>query len=348
MPGRGDTARVSRSRARPSVLIAAALALVLAVSGCGLLGGSDSSGSPSGSSRPGAALEMAKIKVGVLPVVDVAPFYRAVENGYFKQQGLDVEVVAAASGPKAIEALIGGNVDIAVTSYPGAFAAQAKKAADLKIVADLYAARAGHGVLVSAPTGIIRRPEDVPGKRIAVTSTGSISDLALMSVLQSKGLDVSTIKWVPMGLPDMGPALQRGDIDGAVAIEPFVTLTEKSVGAMPIVDIASGATAELSMSGFASVAKWVQANPNTLTAFQRGLAKGIADVKADRTGVLEPILVKYVHIDQATASLVHISDYPESLDAIRLQRVADLMRQFNVIKDRLDVAQMLVSPPPQR
>ena len=343
MPG-----RVSRSRTRLSMLIAAAFALVLAVSGCSVMGGSDSSGSPSGSSQPGVALETPKIKVGVLPVVDVAPFYRAVENGYFKQQGLDVEVVAAASGPKAIEALIGGNVEIAVTSYPGAFAAQAKKAADIKIVADLYAARAGHGVLVSAPTGTIRRPEDVPGKRIAVTSTGSISDLALMSVLQSKGLDVSTIKWVPMGLPDMGPALQRGDIDGAVAIEPFVTLTEKSVGAMPIVDIASGATAELSMSGFASVAKWVQANPNTLAAFQRGLAKGIADVKADRTGVLEPILVKYVHIDQATASLVHISDYPESLDAIRLQRVADLMRQFNVIKDRLDVAQMLVSPPPQR
>lgn len=347
MPGRGDTAEVSRTRTRLSVMITAAFALVLAVSGCSALGGSDSSGSPSGSGQPGA-VELAKIKVGVLPVVDVAPFYRAVDNGYFKQQGLDVEVVAAASGPKAIEALIGGNVDIAVTSYPGAFAAQAKKAADLKIVADLYAARAGHGVLVAPPTGTIKKPEDVPGKRIAVTSTGSISDLALMSVLQSKGLEVSTIKWVPMGLPDMGPALQRGDIDGAVAVEPFVTLTEKSVGAMPIVDIASGATAELSMSGFASVTKWVKANPNTLAAFQRGLAKGIADVKADRSGVLEPILVKYVHIDPATASLVHISDYPESLDAVRLQRVADLMKQFNVIKERLDVAQMLVSPPPQR
>jgi NitT/TauT family transport system substrate-binding protein len=100
-------------------------------------------------------------------------------------------------------------------------------------VADAYAARPGHGVLVAAPNGTIKRPEEAEGKKIAVTSTGSISDLALMSVLQSKDVDISTIKWVPMPLPDMGPALQRGNVDGAVAIEPFVTLTQKSTGAMP-------------------------------------------------------------------------------------------------------------------
>ena len=88
--------------------------------------------------------------------------------------------------------------------------------------------------------------------------------------------------------------------------------------------------------------------PANADYLQRGLAKGIRDVKADRTGVLEPILVKYVKIDQGTASLVHISDYPESLDAVRLQRVADLMKQFNVIKDRLDVSQMLAPPPVQK
>jgi NitT/TauT family transport system substrate-binding protein len=102
------------------------------------------------------------------------------------------------------------------------------------------------------------------------------------------------------------------------------------------------------MSGFAALSKWTQANPNTMAAFQRGLTKGVTDVKSDRSGKLEPILMKYVKIDPATAPLVRISDYPESLDAIRLQRVADLMKQFNVIKDRLDVSQMLVAPPSKK
>jgi NitT/TauT family transport system substrate-binding protein len=341
MPGHGDTVQVSRSHTRLSIIATTALALLLAISGCSALGGSSDSSS---SSAPSGSVEKPKIKVGVLPVVDMAPFFSAVDSGYFKNEGLDVQVVTAPSGPKAIESLIGGDLDIAVTSYPGAFAAQAKKAADIKIVTDLYAARPGHGVLVAPPNGSIKRPEDAGGKKIAVTSTGSISDLALMSVLESKGVDIKSIQWVPMPLPDMGTALQRGNIDGAVVIEPFVTMTEKSIGAVPITDIATGPTAELPMSGFASLAKWVTANPNTLAAFQRALAKGVRDVKSDRTGKLEPVLVKYVKIDAATAPLVHISDYSESLDAIRLQRVADLMQKFNVIKERLDVSQMIVTP----
>ncbi|MBP2330685.1 NitT/TauT family transport system substrate-binding protein [Kibdelosporangium banguiense] len=340
MPGRGDAVKASRSRTRLSIIATTALALVLAASGCSAIGGGSE---PTSSGTPGGPVEKPAIKVGVLPVVDMAPFFVAVDSGYFKQEGLDVQVVTAPSGPKAIESLIGGDLDIAVTSYPGAFAAQAKKAADIKIVTDLYAARPGHGVLVSK--GKITKPEDAAGKKIAVTSTGSISDLALKSVLQPRIADINTIKWVPMPLPDMGPALERGDIDGAVVIEPFVTLTEKSIGAMPVIDIASGPTAELPMSGFASLAKWVTANPNTAAAFQRGLAKGIKDVKSDRGGKLEPVLIKYVKIDAATAPLVHISDYPESLDPIRLQRVADLMLKFGAIKEPLDVSKMVVAPP---
>lgn len=342
MPGRGDTETVSRSRTRLSIIATTALALLVAVTGCSALGGSDDTNAGSSSSNTaGGPVEKAKIKVGVLPVVDMAPFFRAVDSGYFKQEGLDVEVITAPSGPKAIENLIGGDLDIAVTSYPGAFAAQAKKVADIKIVADAYAARLGHGVLLANAKSPIKKPEDAGGKKIAVTSTGSISDLALKSVLKTKGVDVNTIKWVAMPLPDMGPALDRGDIDGAVAIEPFVTITEKAIGAMPIIDIASGPTSDLSMSGFAALGKWVTANPNTMAAFNRGLAKGITDVKSDRTGKLEPILIKYVKIDAATAPLVRISDYPESLDPVRLQRVADLMKEFGVIPEKLDVSQMI-------
>src|SRR5438128_1838060 len=128
MPGRGDTDKVYRSRVRIPI-IAATLALLTAASGCGVLGGSSDSGGSS--QKPGAAAgapEKAKIKVGVLPVVDVAPLYQAIDKGYFKQEGLDVEAVPQASGPAAVQGIIGGDLDIAFTSYPGAFAAQAKKA----------------------------------------------------------------------------------------------------------------------------------------------------------------------------------------------------------------------------
>ena len=52
-------------------------------------------------------------------------------------------------------------------------------------------------------------------------------------------------------------------------------------------------------------------------------------------------------MDQATAQLVHIADYPESLDPIRLKRVADLMQGFAVIPSRLDAKPLLLSRAPR-
>jgi NitT/TauT family transport system substrate-binding protein len=346
MPRRGDTGPGYRSRVRFPIIVTA-LALMTAVSSCGLLDGQDgaSADKPGGSAGSGQ-VEKPKIKVGLLPVVDVAPLYQAIDKGYFKEQGLEVEPVVVQSGPAAVEGIIGGTLDIAFTTYPGAFAAQAKGAANLKIVADAYAARPGHLQLVAMPNSSLLKPEDAAGKKIAVTSKGSISDLGTMSVLKTKQVDVTKITWVPMGFPDMGPAMQRKDIDAAVVAEPFVTTTEKQYGAMPVLDVSSGPTADISMSGWAAVDKITNANPNTVAAFQRGLAKGVADVK-DRSK-LEPILVKYVKIDPATASLVHIADYPQSLDPVRLQRVADLMKDFDVIKDKLDVQPMLLTGNPAK
>lgn len=340
MPRRGDTGQVYRSRVR--IPIIAAIALLTAVTGCSALDGSNSS-SPSGSAGTGSPVEKAKVRVGLLPVVDVAPLYQAIDKGYFKEQGLEVEPVAVNSGPAAVEGIIGGDLDIAFTSYPGAFAAQSKGAAKLKIVADGYAARPGHFMVVATPNSPMKKPEDAGGKKIAVTSKGSISDLGTMSVLKTKGVAIETIQWVQMPFPDMGPALQRGDIAAAVVAEPWATRTEKDFGAVPLMDVASGPIAGISLSGWAATEKLATTNPNTFAAFQRGLLKGVADVKKDRSNALEPILVKYVKIDPGTAALVHIADYPESLDPVRLQRVADLMSEFKVIPQKLDVKPMLLT-----
>ena len=88
-----------------------------------------------------------------------------------------------------------------------------------------------------------------------MTSKGSISDLGAMSVLLTKGVDVEKIQWQPMAFPDMGPAMQRGDIDAAVVAEPWGTRTEKEFGATALLDISSGPTQDISMSGWAATEK---------------------------------------------------------------------------------------------
>jgi NitT/TauT family transport system substrate-binding protein len=281
------------------------------------------------------------LRVGVLPVVDVAPFYRALDAGYFAEEGLTIEVAVTPSGPGAIDELVAGKLDVAFTSYPGILKAQSDKRADLKIIAPAYAARPGHLMLVAPPDGSIQRAEDVAGKRIAVTSRDSISDLGVMSELQTRGVDFSGIQWMPMAMPDMSIAMQEGKIDGAVLAEPYITLTDNSFHARPILDVGVGKTARMPMTGWGVLGTTGQTKPHAAEAFVRALDRGRRDV-ADRA-VLDPILEKHLGIDALTAKEVNVADFTQSLDAAEIQRVADLMRTFNVIREPLDVRPMLLA-----
>jgi NitT/TauT family transport system substrate-binding protein len=327
----------------PMIVVVAAL--VASLTSCGLFGGS-AGGSADETARAKGPVEKTKIRVGVLPVVDVGPFYMAIENGYFKAEGLEVVPVVTASGKAGIDGVISGDLDISQGSYPAAFQAQSKKVADFKIVAEALAAKPGHLVLGVAPNSPVKRIPDIAGRRVAVTAKNTMCDLAPKAVMESHNVDYSKITWVEMSFPEMIPAMQRGEVDAACLVEPWVTTAAKEIGAMPLLDGASGPTANMPMAGFVVAAgpgKFGSANPNTIAAFQRGLARAALEAQ-DRSKV-EPALIKYVKIDEQTADIMTIATFSTSLDARRLQRVADLMEHFGVIKEHLNVGPMIWTPP---
>jgi NitT/TauT family transport system substrate-binding protein len=339
MPRSGSLMRRTCGARLP--MVAMALVLLASVAGCGLLGGSGGD-SPGGAARPNGSVEKAKIRVGGLPVVDMGPFYLAIENGYFKAEGLEVVPVVMSSGKASIDGLLSGDLDISMGSYPAALQVQSKKVADLKIIAEALAARPGHLVLGAPPYSPVKKMQDVAGRRVAVTAKNTMCDLAPKAVLESHSVDFSRIQWIEMGFPEMIPAMQRGDVDAACLVEPWVTTAAKQIGAVPLVDGASGPTANMPMAGYvvaAGAGKFGSTNPNTIAAFQRGLARAALEAQ-DRSKV-EPVLIKNVKIDEETAEIMTIATYSTSLDARRVQRVADLMEHFGVIKEHLDVSKMI-------
>lgn len=340
------TSRLARTRSARFPVLLLALTLLASLTGCGLLGDdSDDGGDGGDANGVKGQVEKSKIRVGVLPVVDVGPFYLALENGYFKDEGLDVEPVVLPSGPASINGVLSGDLDIGFASYPAPIVAQSKGVGDFKIVAEALAAKPGHLTMVAPPNSTFKKAQDAPGKKIAITARNSFTDLAPMAVLESQNVDFSTIQWVEMGFPEMIPAMERGDVDGAVLVEPWRTIAEQKIGATVVIDGASGPTGEIPMAGFTALAgegKLATTSPNTIAAFQRALAKA-ADEAQDRAKV-EPILVKYAKVDKAIAPLMTIATYSTSLDPKRIQRVADLLQHFNVIDKKIDVADMILRP----
>ncbi|MEU8638409.1 ABC transporter substrate-binding protein [Amycolatopsis sp. NPDC048633] len=332
----GNARSSGRVRTRRAALgLALTVAAATALTGCSALGSDDSN-----ASSTGGGLEKSKIKVSILPTTDLAPFWLAQDAGYFKAEGLEVEQLIAPSGQASMTKAISGEADIALSTYTPFFVAKSKGAADISLVADGTSVNAKSNAIVTVPNSPVKTVGDLKGKRIAITALNTASDILTKSVMKDHGVDYSTVNWVPIPLPNMAAALQQGQVDAAYMPEPQLSQAAKIAGATPVIDINTGASQNFPLTGYASTAKWVQANPKTLAAFQRAMQKATGEAINERAKV-EPLLVKYAKIDPDTAKLLTLPGYGSTLDARRLQRVPDLLLQMGVITSKVDAATMI-------
>ncbi|OXM63210.1 ABC transporter substrate-binding protein [Amycolatopsis vastitatis] len=317
------------------VRAALAIAAVTVVTGCGALGSVTSNASSSGS-----GLEKVTLKVSILPTTDLAPFWLAQDSGYFEAEGLTVESVIAASGQASLTKSISGDVDIAFSTYPPFFTAKSTGAADMELVADATSVNAKSNAIVTVPNSPVKTIFDLAGKKIAITAKNTASDLLTRSVMQDHNVDYGKVNWVLIPLPNIAAALQQGQADAAYLPEPYITQAAKTAGAIPIVDINTGATQDFPLTGYGATKKWVRENPKTLAAFQRAMQRATHDAVNDRAKV-EPLLVRFAKIDEDTAKLLTLPGYGSILDARRLQRVPDLLLQLGAIPNPIDVNSMI-------
>jgi hypothetical protein len=169
-----------------------------------------------------AAAETAKIVVGEVPSVPAAAIYLAVEKGYFKEAGVDVDLESINSSSTAMALLasnrmqvVGGGV---APNYWNALAS------GLPIILALERASSPlyHDVLIRKDlVGKIKTPADLKGRPIAEVSPGSSALYEVGQVLASAGLDLKDvdIKYIPF--TQMGTALANGAVDAAFEVPPF-------------------------------------------------------------------------------------------------------------------------------
>jgi NitT/TauT family transport system substrate-binding protein len=332
-----STTRGTRRRAGLSLAMAALLAAG-SLTGCSALGGTDNSSSGN------ASVEKATIKVAILPTIDLSPLFLAQKEGYFKAEGLTVQVVDAPSGQATLQKMISGEVDIAFATYVPFFLAKSKGVADIKLVADSVSASPNSNVIVTSPNSPVKTVKDLAGKKIGVTATGTASDTLTKAIMKANGVDYTKVQFVPTPFPAMAAALTHGDIDAAYMAEPFITQAEKSIGAAKVVDVASGPTEDFPIAGYGALAKFVSANPKTVAAFQRAMKKASDEASTDRAKV-QPIIVSDAKVDADTAALVTLPNYHSTMDPSRLQRVPDQLLEFGLIPSRIDVTPMLAAQP---
>lgn len=309
-------------------LLALSLVPLLALAACG-------NDSPAASDSAGG-LEKTDIKVGVLPVLGVAPFYIALEKGYFKDEGLNVTPEVFKSGADAIPAMTGGSIDTVFTNYISLFTAQARGVAKFRVIAEASNSAPNSFGIYVMPNSPIKETKELTGKKIGVNAPNNIATVLVNETLKSAGVDSKSVEYVVAPFPQMGGLMERGDVEAAMLPEPFITQLSIQLGIKRVADAGVGTLDGLPIDGYAATEGWVKQNPKTAAAFQRAIQRA-AGTAADRSEV-EKVVQGYAKVDKNTAALVAPLQYPTSINPTRLQRVADLMLAQALLQAKLDVA----------
>lgn len=315
----------------PAIRRSLALAVSLALVGCS---------SPRPSADQGAP-EQPEITVGTLPIVDVAPIHIAIDEGLFAAEGLTVTVEVTQGGAAAIPALVGGDLDIAYGAWPSFLIANAQ-GLELRAVADGTAARPGFTELLAMPGSALEgNPAGLAGTRIAVNTLGNLGELAVRSALVEAGLEPDAAELVEIPFPDMGAALERGDVDVIWASEPVATLARETLGAVLVIDSYVGTMDGFPVAGYQASAEFVEANPRTVAAFQRAVAAAVERIGEDPE-LVPGIAPEFTNLEPELASQVSLPEFRARLDAESLQRVHEFLVEFGLLETELDVEALVV------
>ena len=302
-----------------------------------------------GDAAASQVIEQPDLDVAVVPAVDSAGFFVALHEGLFAAHGLHVTFKPAISSETVIDAQAldepSDRIDISCGNYVSYLQAQQNYnrgqrsssisdpmvAADLQIFAEGSVMEPGTQGLYVMPGSRISTLAGLEGKTVGVNAPGNILYLLVASVLADHGLRVSGVHFAYYPLPEMAAMLKAGKITAAVLPEPFATQAEQSMGVTMIADLDQGATASFPVQGCAVTRQWAAAHPVTLAAFRAAFEQGQQIADANRSVVEQSMeaLPTPLGVSRVTAAMMALDSYPVgSVDAVRIQRVADVMRDF--------------------
>lgn len=234
-----------------------------------------------------------------------APAWMAYEGGYFRENGLDVDLQYIQASPTAAAAMVNGGVQFVQMAGPAVVAANIGGSHEQMIMG-----------LVNEPLFLLMgRPEiattqDLKGKTVAVTKVGSSDDFLLRQALTRAGLrpdlDVN-ITGIAASQGRVG-ALSQGLVQG-VMVGATEELPARKVGGHVL-----SRTADLGIAyqaaGIVTTREYIQAQPEVVSRVVKSVTQGVHRYKTDKPFALQ-VLTKYIKIDDPEALEVNYNAYAD-------------------------------------
>ena len=292
-----------------------------------------------------------KIRIGYWPVAAGLPFFAAVEKGYFKEAGLDVEAQKYAGAQQVMEAMLAGrcdgsangtgsgNLGVGEIASPGLFKIIATNPSNAKYVLDQFL------VPKDSP---VKTLADLKGKRVA-SGPGIQNKTLAITVLERAGAAGTTVTELPIG--QHVAALAAGQVDAVYTLEPTGTVgrlngTTRVLEAGVIAKYILGdALAPWHGGSAALTTEFIKKHPAETKKYIAAYAKGIELVR-NQPAEARQYLKGYTAIEGPLTGEVPLASYMlynefKPADVAAFQKFFDLFTEKGVFEKKLDVASLL-------
>src|SRR3984957_1355979 len=304
--------------------------------------------------------EKTTLNVGVVPAMGSAGVFVALHDGLFAKEGLKINYSPAVSSETAVAQQVAKNptLDISGGNYVSYINEAAIDHEPIELVAEASIMQQGAQTIFTMPNSKIKTLADLKGKLVGVNAPGNIDYLLDVSVLRENGINPKAVLFPSASdkafaatagaipFPNMAQDLASGEIAAATLPEPSASQAEQQYGAVPLADLNQGATADFPVEGYVVTKQWAAENPNTLKRFLAALEVGQEIAHTDRASAEQAFEAingpQNGQVTPGIAAVMALDTYPIGVDATRIQRVADVMFQFGLLKTQFKVNSMLL------
>jgi NitT/TauT family transport system substrate-binding protein len=223
---------------------------------------------------PAAAQESRPLRIGWVQAMANAPVLIAEEEGYFREEGLNVELTGFGDGPVIQQAVAGGEIDVAYIGAPPVYQ-WAARGLEAKIIAKV---NYGQAALIARADGAVQSLSELKGKKLAGVNRGSGMDVLLRGFVlkETAGLNPDAdlqLSQMPVG--NMNAALDTGVVDAAFSWEPFISQSVLRGTGRVVFDV-NGALPGYPWYVVAAPSKTLKERPDDLVKLLRANAKAVA------------------------------------------------------------------------
>jgi NitT/TauT family transport system substrate-binding protein len=288
-----------------------------------------------------ARAQTVKLRVGVTPIIDAAPFFGAIDQGYFKAEGVEPEISTTAVSNPLLTQLAAGQLDVAFSNIVTVTQA-IENGLDFKVVLPGTLMKKGNDVnpCIVMKDSPIKTAKDLEGKRLASVGLNNIIWLYAREWMDKNGADISKVRITEVPFAQMQDALFSGQAEAVCPTEPFFTRALETGKVRVLAFIYHEVTDNLESVMAVARGAWLKepANAAAMARFARAYRKGIAFMEANKKGPEGVrVIAAYTKMDPAVVAKIQTPVFPMTVNPRTVEEMSRLMVKHGLLKKPANV-----------